>query len=128
MSYAGFFQTGSSYQPSQRPYSSVQADIDRQDAMRAYRGSVDGDREAYERRMAETEQQRRQFDSETQREGQQMKYGVLSSLLSGDRGPVSPYGDTGMRSLRSTRVESPRYGVRANQSGGSAFGSMRRGT
>lgn len=124
MSYAGFFQTGSSYQPYQQPYSSVQADIDRQDAMRAYRGSVDGEREMYERGMAQEEQRRRQYDSETQRMGQDKKYGVLSSLLGGDRGPVNPYGDTGMGTIRTTRVESPRYGVRSPQAGG----PMRRST
>ena len=41
------------------------------------------EQQGFERGILQQEQNRRQFDSETQREGQKMKYGVLGGLLGG---------------------------------------------
>lgn len=52
---------------------------ERLSALQAYRESVEGEREMYERGLQQDEQKRRQYDSETQRS----KYGLLSNLLKG---------------------------------------------
>lgn len=46
-----------------------------------YAANPESQREAHERLLQQQEQQRRQYDSETQRMGQDKKYGVLSGLI-----------------------------------------------
>lgn len=47
----------------------------------AYMGSPEYEREQFERGLQSQEQQRRAYDSETARQGQQQKYGVLGGLI-----------------------------------------------
>ena len=47
----------------------------------AYLASPERDREMFERGLQSQEQQRRAYDSETARQSQQQKYGILGGLL-----------------------------------------------
>lgn len=59
----------------------VNQNVNRYYANLAYKQSPDYEREMFERGLQQQEQSRRQFDSETARQGQERKYGVLSGLL-----------------------------------------------
>lgn len=74
--YAGFAGGG---------YAQEADDIDNNNAMASQAAMQqqmgDRDREVFERNMLAQEQQRRAFDSQTQRMGQSQKYGLLGNLL-----------------------------------------------
>lgn len=61
----------------------IQNNINAGLAQQAQQGQQDAAREAHERSLQMAEQQRRQYDSETARESQKQKYGVLGGLLGG---------------------------------------------
>lgn len=67
-----------------------------------HKSSADYEREMHERGLQKAEQARRQYDSETQRQGQQQKFGVLGGLLRGANS--GPYGQ-GMQSLGGFSVD-----------------------
>jgi hypothetical protein len=82
VSYAGMqYGANQFYGGPQYTYGSAQAEADRQAQLRAYGQSVEGQREAYERSLQQGEQQRRMYDSETARQSQERKYGVLDGLV-----------------------------------------------
>lgn len=101
------------YQHSPQPYGQTQALADADMAMFNYKNrSIEGDREMYERSLQQAEQQRRQYDSETARQSQDRKYGVLSGLISKIGGGPSyggydGFGGGGLRVLSSKRIGGP---------------------
>lgn len=50
-----------------------------------YGMTPEGTQQSHERALQQQEQQRRAYDSETQRMGQQQKYGLLGGLLGSNR-------------------------------------------
>lgn len=114
MSYAGSAyggNAGSFYAPYQSQ-SEVSDDVARQRAQAIYRQSPEYDREMYERGIQQSEQQRRQYDSETARQSQDRKYGVLSGLISKigngpSYGGYDGFGGGGMQILSSKRIGGP---------------------
>lgn len=83
MSYAGsaygFNMGGYNPQPATMG-NDVDMRVARARQLNAYRESPDYEREMHERGLQAQEQQRRQYDSETQRQSQERKYSLLSGL------------------------------------------------
>lgn len=112
MSYAGsagWGNAGNAYEPYQRPMGQAEADLNALRAKSAYYNSVEGDREMYERGLQQSEQQRRQYDSETARQSQDRKYGVLGGLISKmgngpSYGGYDGFGGGGLRILSSKKI------------------------
>lgn len=111
MSYAGSaygFNAGNAYGFYQ-PKSEVSEDADRQRSLLVYRQSPEYEREMYERGLQQSEQQRRQYDSETARQSQDRKYGVLSGLISKmgngpSNGGYDGFGGGGLQILSSKKI------------------------
>lgn len=107
MSYAGLAGGGNAgnynwYGPAAGPPSMGDVNASRYHANMAYRQSPDYEREMHERGLQNAEQQRRQYDSETQRLDRQQKSGLLGGLLRGSN--AGPYGQ-GMQSMGGFSVD-----------------------
>jgi hypothetical protein len=62
-------------------YNEVSEQLARNKQMQAYKQSPDYEREMYERGLQQQESQRRMYDSQTARQSQERKYGVLDGLM-----------------------------------------------
>lgn len=108
MSYAGSAFGGNYGNARPQPFyggdNPVNAQLARTQQMQAYRQSPEHEREMYERGLQQQEMKRREYDSQTARDAQKQKYGVLSGLVQKIGGDASGGYGGGMTTLFSKKI------------------------